>query len=100
MYRYDDVCLQSLWRFESPDPSKATLKELKQRHFISFKFIPFSYDYSQFTKKIILYQKIAKTFNNFFGNLIKNLNITVNSKVLENILMIQNPIIAAIEKQN
>ena len=43
-------------------------------------------------------EKIAETFNKFFGNIIKNLNISINSEVLENVSMIQDPIIAAIEK--
>ena len=43
-------------------------------------------------------EKIAETFNKFFGNIIKNLNISISSEVLENVSMIQDPIIAAIEK--
>ena len=43
-------------------------------------------------------EKIAETFNKFFGNIIKNLNISINSEVLEDVSMIQDPIIAAIEK--
>ena len=43
-------------------------------------------------------EKIADTFNNFFSNIIKNLNISINSEVLEDVSMIQDPIIAAIEK--
>ena len=43
-------------------------------------------------------EKIAETFNRFFGNIIKNLNISINSEVLEDVSMIQDPIIAAIEK--
>ena len=38
------------------------------------------------------------TFNKFFGNIIKNLNIPINNEVLEDVSMIQDPIIAAIEK--
>ena len=44
------------------------------------------------------HEKIAETFNKFFGNIIKNLNISINSEVLEDVSMIQDPIIAAIEK--
>ena len=33
-------------------------------------------------------EKIAETFNKFFGNIIKNLNISINSEVLENVSMI------------
>ena len=43
-------------------------------------------------------EKIADTFNNFFSNIIKNLNISINSEVLEDVSMIQDPIIAAMEK--
>ena len=43
-------------------------------------------------------EKIAETFNKFFGNIIKNLNISINSEVLEDVSMIQDPILAAIEK--
>ena len=43
-------------------------------------------------------EKIADIFNKFFGNIIKNLNVSINSEVLEDVLMIQDPIIAAIEK--
>ena len=43
-------------------------------------------------------EKIAETFNKFCGNIIKNLNISINSEVLEDVSMIQDPIIAAIEK--
>ena len=43
-------------------------------------------------------EKIAETFKNFFENIIKNLNISINDEVLEDVLMIQDPIIAAIEK--
>ena len=43
-------------------------------------------------------EKIAETFNKFFGNITKNLNISVNSDVLEVVSMIKYPIIAAIEK--
>ena len=42
-------------------------------------------------------EKIVETFNKFFGNIMKNLNISINSDVLENV-SIQDPIIAAIEK--
>ena len=45
MERYFDVCLQPLYWFGSLDPSKTTLKELKQRRFIGFQIIPCSYDY-------------------------------------------------------
>ena len=41
---------------------------------------------------------IAETFNKFFGNIIKNLNISINSEVLEDVSMMQDPIIASIEK--
>ena len=43
-------------------------------------------------------EKIAETFNKFFGNIIKNLNIPINNEVLEDVPMIQDLIIAAIEK--
>ena len=43
-------------------------------------------------------EKIAETFNKFFENIIKILNISINSEVLEDVLMIQDPIIAVIEK--
>ena len=43
-------------------------------------------------------EKIAETFNKFFGNKIKNLNIPINSDVFEDVSIIQDPIIAAIEK--
>ena len=33
-------------------------------------------------------EKIAETFNKFFGNIIKNLNIPINNEVLEDISMI------------
>ena len=43
-------------------------------------------------------EKTAETFNKFYGNIIKNLNISINSEVLEDVSMIQDPIIAAMEK--
>ena len=43
-------------------------------------------------------EKIAETFNKCFGNIIKNLNIPINNDVLKDVSMIQDPIIAAIEK--
>ena len=43
-------------------------------------------------------EKIAENFNKFFGNIIKNLNISINNEVLEDVSMIQDPFIAAIEK--
>ena len=43
-------------------------------------------------------EKIAETFNKIFRNIIKNLNISINSEVLEDVSMIQDPIVAAIEK--
>ena len=43
-------------------------------------------------------EKIAETFNKFFGNIIKNLNISINSEVLEDVSMIQDSIKAVIEK--
>ena len=43
-------------------------------------------------------EKVAKTFNRFFGNIIKNLNISINSEVLEDVSMIQDSIKADIEK--
>ena len=43
-------------------------------------------------------EKIAGTFDKFFENIIKKLNIPINSEVLEDISMMQDPIIAAIEK--
>ena len=45
-------------------------------------------------------EKIAETFNKFFGNVIKNLNIPINNEVLEDVSIIQDPIIAPIEKYN
>ena len=42
-------------------------------------------------------KKIAETFNKFSGNIIKNLNISIDSDVLEDVSMIQDPTIAAIE---
>ena len=39
-----------------------------------------------------------KRFFKFFGNIIKKLNISIDSKVLGDVSMIQDPIIAAIEK--
>ena len=43
-------------------------------------------------------EKIAEPFNKFFGNIIRNLNISINSEILEDVSMIQDHIIAAIEK--
>ena len=43
-------------------------------------------------------EKIVETFNTFFGNIMKNLNISINSKVFEYVSMIQDPIIAAFER--
>ena len=43
-------------------------------------------------------EKITETFNKFFGIIIKNLNISINSEVLKDASMIQDLIIAAIEK--
>ena len=43
-------------------------------------------------------EKIAETFNKFFDNIIKNLNISINSEVLEDVSMMQDPSIAVIEK--
>ena len=43
-------------------------------------------------------EKIAETFDKFFENIIKNLNISINIEVLEDVSMIQDPIIAAVEK--
>ena len=45
-------------------------------------------------------EKIAETFNKFFGNIIKNIInfFSINSYVLEDVSMIHDPIIAAIEK--
>ena len=43
-------------------------------------------------------EKIADTFNKLFGIMIKNLNIPISSKVVEDVSIIQDPIIAAIEK--
>ena len=37
---------------------------------------------------------IAETFNRFFGNIIKNLNVSINSEVFEGVSMIRDPIIA------
>ena len=39
-----------------------------------------------------------KRLRRLFGSIIKNLNISINSEVLEDALMIQDPNIAAIEK--
>ena len=39
-----------------------------------------------------------KRLRRLFGNIIKNLNISINSEVLKDALMIQGPTIAAIEK--
>ena len=53
------------------------------------------------TKKVILIsedEKIVETFNKVFGKIMKILNIFIDSKVLENVSIIQDPIIAAIEK--
>ena len=41
---YPNVCLQSLCRFGSLGPSETTLKELKQRRFVSFQTIQCFYD--------------------------------------------------------
>ena len=43
-------------------------------------------------------EKIAENFNKLFGNIIKNLNISINRKVSEVASMYQDPSIAAIEK--
>ena len=43
-------------------------------------------------------EKIAETFDKFYGNIIKNLNISINSQGLEDVSMIQDPNIAAIQK--
>ena len=43
-------------------------------------------------------EKIAETFYKFFGNIIKNLNISINKEVLKDVSMIQDPFIAVIEK--
>ena len=43
-------------------------------------------------------QKIVETFNKFFSNIMKNLNISINSEVFEYVSMIQGPIIAAFER--
>ena len=44
------------------------------------------------------HEKIAEAFNNFFGNIMKDVNIYINSEILEDVSMIQDPIITAIEK--
>ena len=44
------------------------------------------------------HKKTAEIFNDFFGNKIENLNISINNKVSEDVLMIQDTIIAATEK--
>ena len=49
------------------------------------------------TKKVMLYLKM-KRLRRLFGNIIKTLNIWINSEVLEDVSMIQDPITAAIEK--
>ena len=41
---------------------------------------------------------IAEKFNEFFGNIVKKLNIPVTNEDLENDLMIQDPVKAAIDK--
>ena len=43
-------------------------------------------------------EKIVETFNKFFANIIKKPNISINSEVLDDVSMIQDPIKAAIEK--
>ena len=53
------------------------------------------------TEKVILIsedEKVAETFNEFFGNIIKILNIFINIEVLEDVSIIQDPIIADIEQ--
>ena len=42
-------------------------------------------------------EKIAGTYNNFFDN-IKNINISINTEVLDDVSMMHDPIITAIEK--
>ena len=37
-------------------------------------------------------KKIAEILNNLFGNIIKHLNILINTEVLEGVSMIQDPI--------
>ena len=37
-------------------------------------------------------KKIAEIFNNLFGNIIKHLNILINTEVLQGVSMIQDPI--------
>ena len=43
-------------------------------------------------------KEIPETFNKYFGNIIKNLNISINNEILDDVSMIQDPIIAAIKK--
>ena len=43
-------------------------------------------------------EKNAPTFNKFFSNIIKNLNISINSEFWEDVSMIIDAIIAAVEK--
>ena len=53
------------------------------------------------TKKIILYLQMKRSLrllNKLFGDIIKNLNIPINNEAYEDVSMIQDPIIAAIEK--
>ena len=43
-------------------------------------------------------EKFAETFNKFSRNITKKINISINSEVLDDVSIIQDPIIAAIEK--
>ena len=64
MNRYPNVCLQSLCRLGSLGPSKTTLKELKQRRFVSFQTIPCSYDYGEIKLNNIVYAYITALASN------------------------------------
>ena len=42
--------------------------------------------------------KIAETFNNFFSEIVPNLNITTNSEILTDTSLIDDPVLKAIKK--
>ena len=46
----------------------------------------------------MLHLRIAEKFTEFFGNIVKKLNIPINNEDLEDDLMIQDPVQAAIDK--
>ena len=64
MKRYSDVWLQSLSRFGSLGPSKTTLKELKQRHFVNFQTILLFYVLMTMVDTISYMQCIVYLSNN------------------------------------